>query len=111
MIRSHYIKGILAEYYVLFFLFIKGYKCLKHRYRGKSGEIDLIMRKKGVIIAVEVKYRKNHDDALCSIYKKQKQRIRSSLEVFVSNKSYTGLRCDVCVIGRNLKILHLKNAF
>lgn len=111
MIRSHYIKGILAEFYVLSFLFLKGYRLLERRYRGKLGEIDLIMRKKGVIIAIEVKYRKNQEDALYSIYEKQKRRIRSSLEVFVSNKSYKGLRCDVCVVGENLKILHIKNAF
>ena len=113
MIQSSYIKGILSEIYVLAFLILKGYRPIKWRMRNAVSEIDLIVRKNKILIAIEVKYRKKSDDGLCAITHKQQKNIRSAFKIFSSHykKSYSGLRCDVCVVTHKGHITHLKNAF
>lgn len=116
-IKSHkkkyfsYLKGIIAEYYVMFFLYLKGYRLIKRRYRNYCGEIDLIMSKGKSLIAIEVKYRPNLNDGLFSITHKQKVRIISALELFSRNYHYINMRCDVCVVDRLGRIKHINNAF
>jgi putative endonuclease len=114
MIKSSYLKGILSELYVLMFLIIKGYRPIKWRMRNAVSEIDLIVLKNNVLIALEVKYRKKSDDGLYAIHKRQQQKIRFAFDIFSSRyqkKSYHTLRCDVCVVSQYGTIRHLKNAF
>lgn len=107
----HYLKGILAEYYVFIFLCLKGYKPVSRRVRQKSGEIDLLFIKKRTLIAIEVKLRKTIDLALYSVHDTQKQRIRHSLEKISHQFQSFALRCDVCAVNHRGKIYHLHNAF
>ncbi len=113
MIKSSYLKGILSEFYVLIFLMIKGYRPIKWRMRNAVSEIDLIVLKNNVLVALEVKYRKQSDDGLYAIHKRQQQKIRCAFDVFSSRyqKPYNTLRCDVCVVNQYGIIRHLKNAF
>ena len=115
MIKSSYIKGIISELYVLGFLILKGYKPIKWRMRNKISEIDLIVAKKNILIALEVKYRKNHDDGLYAVTYLQQHKIRQAFEVFSSryndkNKYHT-IQCDVCIVSGYGFIKHFKNAF
>jgi putative endonuclease len=113
MIQSSYIKGILSEIYVLAFLILKGYRPVKWRMRNAASEIDLIVKKNKILIAIEVKYRRKSDDGLCAITYQQQQNIRRAFEIFSSHykKNYHGLRCDVCVVTHKGFIQHLINAF
>lgn len=114
MIKSSYLKGIISELYVLVFLIFKGYRPIKWRMRNIVSEIDLIVKKNNVLIALEVKYRKKSDDGLYAIHKRQQQKIRSAFEVFSSRhqkNAFHTLRCDVCIVNQYGFIQHLKNAF
>jgi putative endonuclease len=113
MFNTSYAKGIISELYVLAFLILKGYKPIKWRMRNAISEIDLIVKKKNILIAIEVKYRKQCDDGLYAIHAKQQKKIRNAFGLFTDRyaKNYVGLRCDVCVVNNKGFIRHLTNAF
>lgn len=109
-----YKTGIYAENLVIIFMFFKGYRLIKHRYRNYAGEIDLIFLRFKVVIFVEVKARTGDIDyfGLVSCY--QKSRIIRASEVFLAKydkrDKYTK-RFDVCVVNSIIpwKIKHMKN--
>ncbi len=115
MIKSSYLKGILSELYVLGFLILKGYRPIKWRMRNHISEIDLIMTKNKMLIALEVKYRKSNDDGLYAVTYHQQHKIRQAFTLFNSrynaNNKYHTVRCDVCIVSSYGVIQHLKNAF
>ena len=113
--QKSYFLGLMAEYYVIFLFFFKGYKLLKHRYKTKFGEIDLIFRKNKSIIAVEVKARKNKNISIGEVvYQKQFYRIMNSLKIFLNkNEMYSNfdVMIDVVLIKNIFKVKHIKNTW
>jgi len=82
--KTTYQFGYFAEKYVMIFLWIKGYKILKHRFRSNFGEIDIIAKKKNFVIFVEVKarYKKINIENVLNFH--QIERIKKSAEHFIS---------------------------
>lgn len=82
--KKTYQFGFLAEKYAMFFLWIKGYKILKHRYISSFGEIDIIAKKNNFVIFVEVKarYKKINIENVLRFH--QIERIKKSAEHFIS---------------------------
>ena len=110
--------GRRAERLAAIYLLFKGYRILARNYRTKSGEIDIIARKKGVIIAVEVKQRLTRGAAHESISGASERRIANALEQYISTRPLYhqfGLRCDaVFFIGAApslRRVLHIIDAF
>lgn len=107
--------GILAEYYVIFLLFFKGYRLLERRYKTKLGEIDLIFKKKDSIVAVEVKARKDKLIEVGEVVNaRQLIRITNSLKIFLNkNEKHSNLniRIDIVLVRNILKIEHIKNVW
>jgi putative endonuclease len=95
------------------------YEIICRNYRCKSGEIDIIAKKDGYIVFVEVKYRKNTSKGLpreaVTPYKQAK--IRRTAENFIMEKDIknTDFRFDVIEIVDGgifrKEIEHIKNAF
>ena len=56
MATSHRL-GVWGESVALAFLQSCGYRCLDRRFRLPGGEIDLVMRDRGILVFVEVKTR------------------------------------------------------
>lgn len=50
--------GRLAEWLAIFVLLLKGYQLAAHRCRTPFGELDLVLRKRGLVVFMEVKHRK-----------------------------------------------------
>lgn len=103
-----------AEAIAKLYLMAKGYRIISHRYKTKSGEIDIVAYKNHTIIAVEVKARHTHEDGLFSITPNQKARITRTLSWFImQNKKYQSLdlRFDVIVVKPWGWPLHIKNAW
>ena len=111
--RLYYFFGLCAEYYVAFIFFFKGYILIKHRYKTKLGEIDLIFEKNKTIIAVEVKARENKNVQIGEVVSnRQLKRICNSLKIFLNkyNKySNFNARIDIVLVRGNLLIEHIKN--
>lgn len=74
--------GRRAEFRARLALMLKGYRVLEHRCRLASGEIDLIVRRGGVVAAVEVKARALHDDE--AISGRQWYRIARTLDLYLT---------------------------
>ncbi|MFT6072091.1 MAG: putative endonuclease [Dasania sp.] len=112
-IKSTYIKGIISELYVLIYLILKGYRPIKWRMRNKISEIDLIVKKNNILIAVEVKYRQKNDDGLYAISAHQKRKIRSAFTLFSdhSRHQFHTIRCDVYIVSGFGRIYGIQNAF
>lgn len=53
-----YRKGLWAERLCVLYLMMKGFRILHRRFKSAVGEIDVIAQRGGLLIFVEVKYRK-----------------------------------------------------
>ncbi|PKR54610.1 YraN family protein [Thalassospira marina] len=105
-------SGRHAESLCCLWLGIKGYRILARRYRGPGGEIDIIARKGNVLVAIEVKYRKNSADSLFAITPRQQARIAQSLQAFAARNSHDGdLRMDVMTVGNWWRLHHYINVW
>lgn len=100
---GHLIKGRDAESRARRYLERRGLACIETNYRCPPGEIDLIMREDGVIVFVEVRYRKDHryGGALESIDHRKQHRLRAAAEHYLQRRRGTAdapCRFDVVLI-------------
>ena len=93
--------GRTAETLAALWLRLRGYRILALRHRGKLGEIDLIARHQGALVAVEVKARASVEAGLASVSPRQRQRIARTLRQYQAQKSSLAaldLRVDLVLI-------------
>lgn len=91
-------QGRHAEQACCEFLKNHGLKLLQKNFRGRQGEIDLIMLDKKTLVFVEVRYRKNNDygGALASITPAKQRHIQATAELFMQQQpQYKNARIDV----------------
>ena len=83
--NRRYKSGLLGEELALKELQKLGFSLVEHRYKTKSGEIDLIVKsnEKKMIVFVEVKRRKEVYDYDCVVSKPQWKRILEASEEFL----------------------------
>jgi putative endonuclease len=87
-------RGLRAETIAVWLLRLKGFRIVARRYRSPAGEIDLIARRFGLLVFVEVKARANATEAAWSITPRQQQRISRAAEHYLAtNPAY--LKHDV----------------
>jgi hypothetical protein len=67
--------GISAESRAAAFLIAKGFRILARRWRCPLGEIDIVARRRRLLVFVEVKARESLDDAAWSVTERQRTRI------------------------------------
>lgn len=120
---TNYRRGLVAEWLSVFVLMLKGYRIIKHRYKTKFGEIDLIAAKKGTIVFIEVKWRQTMESGLEAINQKTQQRIINAAKHFMAKQHQMsksgaknsaivdGYRFDVVVWRSIFHFSHIKNAF
>ena len=81
--KFSYLKGILAEFYVVFYLFCKFYKIISWRHKTSFGELDIIAVKGKKIYFIEVKYRSDRDVLLWSLSNYQINRMKNASSDFI----------------------------
>ena len=95
------------------YLRLRLYKILERNYRRKTGEIDIIAKKGGYIIFIEVKYRNNTNNGLPreAVTPFKQRQIKRTAEMYIlENKLDCNMRFDVIeILGK--KVEHIKNAF
>jgi putative endonuclease len=84
--RRHWRRGQWAEHFAIFWLYWQGYRLVQRHCRTPLGEIDLVMRRRGVWHFVEVKYRKTSRAALLSLTPAQQQRLSRAGLWFLAQK-------------------------
>ena len=108
--------GAQAEQWAAQHLLQHGMKLITQNYRGRFGEIDLIMQDGAALVFVEVRLRrnKNFGGAAASIDTRKQQRIIRTAQQYLSSLARTPpCRFDVVLMddtqGHNVQ--WLKNAF
>lgn len=82
---QQYKMGLWAEYFVMILFWLKGHNILKHRYKCRFGEIDIITKKRNEIYFLEIKtrnFKKNFEEIISDT---QITRIIESGEYFLQN--------------------------
>ena len=91
--RKSEFRGYLGEFLAIILLILKGYRILKHRYKLRGGEIDIIAKRGNKIAFVEVKTRKSEEKCQIAITPQQLYRIRKASQMFLKcNPKY--FNCD-----------------
>src|SRR5262249_21187193 len=76
--------GLSAEARAAALLMAKGYRILARRFRTPLGEIDIVARRSGVLVFVEVKARDSFDTAAEAIGKRQQSRIVAAAQLWLA---------------------------
>jgi putative endonuclease len=106
--------GISAESRAAAFLIAKGYRILARRWRSRAGEIDIVARRRGLLVFVEVKARERLDDAAEAVLPRQQRRIVAAAEVWLAGHPDIGdtdIRFDVVLVAPRSLPRHIEAAF
>ena len=112
--RAAQIHGLHAETWAVWRLRLAGYRVLARNFRVPSGEIDLVVRRGGVVAFVEVKARTSYAAAAEAIQPHQQARIRNAALAFLARRpELAGLtvRFDVVLVTPRRLPLHLRDAW
>ena len=117
--RSHrgamaYCGGLSAESQVADHYRRRGFAIAAQRWRGRSGEIDLIAETGGGYVFIEVKSSASHDRAVMRLSRRQRDRLYAAAQEFIA-QTEKGLGCsvrfDVALVDRQGRIKIIENAF
>lgn len=98
---QQYKMGLWAEYFVMILFWLKGHNILKHRYKCRFGEIDIITKKRNEIYFLEIKtrnFKKNFEEIISDA---QIARIIESGEYFLQKNP----RFNICQTNYHLLFL------
>lgn len=112
--RMAYEAGQSAEYRIAQDYERRGFAVAQRRWRGRGGEIDLIVRDGNALIFVEVKKARCLARAAESLSAHQMQRIAHAAEEFLGgepNGSLTDVRFDVALVDGQGQTQIIENAF
>ena len=108
--------GAQAEQWAAQYLLQQGLKPVAKNYRGRFGEVDLIMQDGATLVFIEVRLRRNADfgGAAASIDARKQQRVIRTAQQYLANlERIPPCRFDAVLMddvqGNNLQ--WLKNAF
>jgi len=106
--------GISAESKAAAFLIMKGYRILARRFRSPVGEIDIVARRRGALVFVEVKARASYEEAVEAVTEQQRRRIVAAAEYWLAARGGEvggDIRFDVVVVTPGKIPRHLPAAF
>jgi len=112
--RAAHKRGTRAESLCLWQLRLKGYRLLARRYRTPVGEVDLIVRRGGVIAAVEVKARGDVVVAGEAVSPNQRRRVARALTHFLAGRpdlARLACRFDVMLVAPRRWPVHVVDAW
>lgn len=114
--RGHmsYHAGLAAEDIVARHFEVQGGQIVERRWRGRAGEIDLILRGDDGVILVEVKQSRTFDSALAHVTPAQARRIYATGEEYLGtlpDGSLTNVRIDVALVDEQGTVRVIENAF
>ena len=106
--------GLSAESRAAMFLIAKGYRILARRFKTPFGEIDIVARRRGALVFVEVKARGRADEAAEAVTGRGKQRIVAAAELWLARNpadAQQEIRFDVILVTPGKLPQHIPNAF
>jgi len=106
--------GLSAEARAAAYLIAKGYRILAKRFRTRYGEIDLVVRRRNLVVFVEVKARASLDDAAYAVTPRQQRRIIDAAQAWLMahpEHAELELRFDAVLVAPRRLPRHLLAAF
>jgi putative endonuclease len=106
--------GISAESRAAAHLIAKGYRIVARRFRTPVGEIDIVARRRKVLVFVEVKARNKLDDAAEAVTERSKLRIVAAAEYWLSQHPddvMSEMRFDAVLVAPGKMPRHIAAAF
>jgi putative endonuclease len=94
--------GLSAESRAAAFLIAKGYRIVARRWKSPVGEIDIVARRRGTLVFVEVKARERLDDAAEAVIARQQRRIIAAAEAWLAahpDDVNSDMRFDVMLVA------------
>ena len=107
-------RGLSAESRAALLLIAKAYRILARRWKTPFGEIDIVARRRGVVVFVEVKARGGVDEAMEAVTERTKRRVMAAAELWLARhpqQSNRDIRFDVIVVTPGKMPRHIVNAF
>jgi putative endonuclease len=106
--------GLSAESRAAAFLIAKGYRILARRFRTPVGEVDIVARRRKVLVFVEVKARNRFDDAAEAVTDRSKLRIVAAAEAWLAQHPEdvsSEMRFDAMLVAPGKMPRHIMAAF
>jgi putative endonuclease len=106
--------GISAESRAAALLIAKGFRILARRWKTPVGEIDIVARRRKLLLFVEVKARDNFDDAAESVTPRNQRRIIAAAEAWLAahpDDVLSDMRFDVVLVAPGKLPRHIPTAF
>jgi putative endonuclease len=106
--------GLSAESRAAAYLVAKGYRIAARRWRSPAGEVDIVARRRNVLVFVEVKARPNFDDAAYSVTDRQKLRIAGAAAAWLAHHpedAQRDVRFDAMLVAPGRLPRHIPAAF
>ncbi|MDH3660872.1 MAG: YraN family protein [Alphaproteobacteria bacterium] len=91
-------RGRFSERLAAWSCRVRGFRVLAERYRTPFGEIDLVLRRRGLLIFAEVKARETFDEALHALRPPQQQRLAQAAAIYLRDHPIH----DACAIRFDL---------
>jgi putative endonuclease len=112
--RAAFARGLSAESRAAALLIVKGYRIAARRWKSPVGEIDIVARRRNVLVFVEVKARVGHDEAALAITPRQRRRIVSAAQAWLArhpDDAARAIRFDAVLVAPWRLPRHLPAAF
>jgi putative endonuclease len=106
--------GLSAESRAAALLIAKGYRIVARRWKSPVGEIDIVARRRGTLVFVEVKARERLDDAAEAVIVRQQRRIIAAAEAWLASHpddANCDMRFDVVLVAPKSLPRHIVAAF
>ncbi len=106
--------GISAESRAAAYLVAKGFRILARRWKSPVGEIDIVARRRRLLVFVEVKARSSLDEAAESLQVRQQRRIAAAAEAWLAvnpDQSIQDIRFDAVLVAPGKLPRHITAAF
>lgn len=106
--------GLSAESRAAAYLIAKGYRIVARRWRSSVGEVDIVARRRQVLVFVEVKARAQLDSAAESVTARQQRRIAAAAAAWLAEHPDDGacdIRFDAVLIAPGRLPRHILAAF
>jgi len=106
--------GISAESRAAALLVAKGFRILARRWRSPLGEIDIVARRRHLLVFAEVKARASLDEAAESVSERQRRRIAAAAEIWLAanpDSMVRDVRFDAILVAPGKIPRHIPAAF
>jgi putative endonuclease len=106
--------GLSAESRAAAYLVAKGYRIVARRFKTPFGEVDIVARRRGVLVFVEVKARSTLDAAAESLQVRQQRRIADAAAFWLSLNPHdigSDIRFDAMLVAPGKIPRHIQAAF